>query len=282
MSVDRLPWRAVSAGLVCLLLTNIGAGAPYQDVVIADNPIGYYRLNETTGTVASNAVGTIHGTYQGFVDADLGQPGALDGPLNTAARFNGSESSGANVNRVVIDQNLLAGIGTGPFAIELLAQKTVAGRGDLFNLKGSGGDLGLIWDYDEKPYIFWNVATTTKGAALPLNQYHHLVVTRDNASQMTMYVDGLVYGTGSNSANLNAIQHAIWIGSNHDNSDNPSLPFNGLVDEIAIYDRVLTADEISLHYAASLVPEPSTLASLAAGLAGLLLCRIRRRGARTP
>src|SRR5262249_54513852 len=66
------------------------SGSPiYSSVVLADNPIGYWRLGETSGPTAFDSSGLGHnGTYTGGVT--LGVPGAIVDDPNTAARFNGS------------------------------------------------------------------------------------------------------------------------------------------------------------------------------------------------
>ena len=59
----------------------------YRSVVIADEPSAYWRLGETSGTVAVNAIGAPNGEYRGGVA--LGQPGALSTDSNAAAGFDG-------------------------------------------------------------------------------------------------------------------------------------------------------------------------------------------------
>ena len=55
----------------------------YRAAVLADSPLAYWRLGETSGTVAHDETGNGHdGTYVGGVT--LGQPGALTGDANTA------------------------------------------------------------------------------------------------------------------------------------------------------------------------------------------------------
>ena len=59
----------------------------YRSVVLADGPSAYWRLGETSGTVAANAIGAPNGEYRGGVA--LGQPGALSTDSNAAAGFDG-------------------------------------------------------------------------------------------------------------------------------------------------------------------------------------------------
>lgn len=61
----------------------------YAQSVLADGPLAYWRLGETSGTVAVNATGHGYvGTYTGTVT--VGQAGTLTGDGNTAALFDGS------------------------------------------------------------------------------------------------------------------------------------------------------------------------------------------------
>ena len=55
----------------------------YGDAVLADNPVGYWRLDETTGTTAADSKGTRPGTYANGVT--LGQAGALPDTVDNRA-----------------------------------------------------------------------------------------------------------------------------------------------------------------------------------------------------
>jgi len=60
----------------------------YGDAVLADTPVGYWRLDETSGANAADSKGTTTGTYTNGVT--LGQAGALpDAANNKAATFDG-------------------------------------------------------------------------------------------------------------------------------------------------------------------------------------------------
>src|SRR5208283_1406991 len=70
-----------SLSAVCLWLGPSSAkAADYPTTILADNPIAYYRLEETTGTTAfdSSASGQFPGTYNSSTDGlypILGEPG---------------------------------------------------------------------------------------------------------------------------------------------------------------------------------------------------------------
>jgi hypothetical protein len=60
----------------------------YSDAVIADNPVSYWRLDESSGTTAADSKGSNAGTYTN--GPTLGQAGALPDTINNrAASFDG-------------------------------------------------------------------------------------------------------------------------------------------------------------------------------------------------
>jgi hypothetical protein len=67
----------------------------YSERILADGAIGYWRLDDASGTVAADSAGSNPGTYVvGSTSITYREPGALlDG--NTAARFiaNGNDAS---------------------------------------------------------------------------------------------------------------------------------------------------------------------------------------------
>ena len=66
-------------------------GENYAQVVAADAPAGYWRLDETTGTTAASATGTNAGTYKG--SPTLGVAGLLGSASDKATAFSGSKQS---------------------------------------------------------------------------------------------------------------------------------------------------------------------------------------------
>jgi hypothetical protein len=88
-----------------------------------------------------------------------------------------------------------------------------------------------------------------------MNQWHSVAGVFNNGS-LDIYVNG-VFDNGTE----NSIDPGTWINTTADNYvwlgaavrlDQSSyfVPFNGLIDEAAIYNRALTANEIAAIYAA--------------------------------
>ena len=78
-------WIVIVAGI--LLLTN-GANGQYRDVVLADQPVAYWRLGEADADLPANNLGLLgdeaDGTYA--PDAMVGQPSLIGGDADTSLR----------------------------------------------------------------------------------------------------------------------------------------------------------------------------------------------------
>lgn len=127
------------------------------------------------------------------------------------------------------------------------------------------------------------------GVGILTGNWHHIAITADAGAPVQVYVDGALAGTGGNSsivdeANANEPLNGggeLWIGNN---TQNPDRMWDGLIDDVAQWDRSLTADEVQTIYNEGLtgtslgnigVPEPSS--SLLLGLSSLAFAIRRRR-----
>jgi len=129
-------------------------------------------------------------------------------------------------------------------------------------------ELGLVYDINDglvRPMtavgIGPNVARVTGAAAFPANgAWHHLAFSADGA-QLRLYVDGQQAGSIDYLARINAPDIPyISIGArlNLDTSDPPVLGpetanpnwMVGLLDDIGLWTRALTADEVAKIYQA--------------------------------
>ncbi len=259
-----------------ILLAAAAAQADYMDTVLAGNPLGYWRLDETTATTAANkgSTGTTGtGTYTNFADTDLGKSGALNGDINTAAGFDGVN------NYLAIPEATVTSVGTGEFSVEMWFNASNSTRGDLFNYKNGDVDFGLF--YESSKLNLWSTAVgslATGSTELKTNQWYHMVLTRDGSSNVTAYINGVEqFSVGGSTENFGSVGHAIFIGVNYNGAD-LTFPVSGSIDEVAIYGSAMSQPTALAHYNAGItVPEPSTAILLGSALIGLLCYAWRKR-----
>ena len=99
-------------------------------------------------------------------------------------------------------------------------------------------------------------ATTVVGTTTVTDDnWHHAVATYDSSSgYAAIYVDGINEGAGSTSGTINSDTLNLIIGTLYGPSAEPKLTsFNGTIDEVRIYNRSLSAEEIRLSYGSSIV-----------------------------
>ena len=150
----------------------------------------------------------------------------------------------------------------------------------LFGIRPEAGTAGvsaghLAIDQQGAP------GTTRDVASDPLSHsvWHHVVATGSTTNgELKLYVDGVLKDTDSalvNGVTMNGHQFAV--GAARFVSDAGTRPFDGLIDEFALYGTVLDQPTIEAHYDAGVAPEPTTMAMLALG--GVAMIRRRRNRA---
>jgi hypothetical protein len=244
---------------------------PYSAAILADTPYAYWRLDETSGTVAADSSG--NGRDGVFVAGPLlGQGGALAEGGNSAVRF--SAASGQYVNIPLP----FGGVGWSEITVEAW-----------INILGLTGDFQAIVSSTGTGVVHFqafqgggiNVVYGSPGSgALPIiapnpnTGWRHVVMTSKPGEQK-LYVDGNLVGSDTAAVNQISAATSIRIGSGFSNG----RFFDGLIDEVAIYRTALSEAQIDTHFAAAnqaATPEPATLAMFGIAVAGL--AGLRRRG----
>ncbi len=80
------------------------------------------------------------------------------------------------------------------------------------------------------------------------DEWHHVVAT-SGPSGTRLYIDGLLTSSSNNTVNLTNSNNPLFIGNNPD-ADNRQ--WNGQIDDLALWHRVLNADEVALIYNAGI------------------------------
>lgn len=100
-----------------------------------------------------------------------------------------------------------------------------------FHLNGSG-QVNWWWGGGEREL--------TTAAGIPLNEWHHIAITYESGNQV-IYVDGVVAATGTSTAAVTLNDDPVFIGVD---LAFPARRFDGLIDEVRIYDGPLTQAEV--------------------------------------
>ena len=248
---------------------------------VARAQVVHYGLNETSGTLVDD-VGGVNMTPQdpnaftyGVASVPAGTYGAITvTPANAAAFGTAVASNGTAVASNSTANNALNTLAAPLTVMAWVNQSTTGGRQRI--LSGSSGD-GTGWGYalDGGTQLFTTYGVTDYGpigiGATQPNTWQHVAVTF-NGNQADFYLNGtfLTSQTGGN-FNPNTSEVFGLFGAT-----NPNEFFSGALDEVEVFNRVLSANEIVAE--AVPVPEPTALAGLL-GAAGLLLSRRAKRHA---
>lgn len=259
-----LPARAVLAALALSGTAALPAADNYSTVILKNNPLAYYRLNDVPPPDLASNSGSLGTNGTGYyVNAGQRAAGALTAAPDAAASFDGS---GARV--VVPFTPAMNPAASQPFTVEAWVLPTIDGLGNaqapLFNRHSAGNRQG--WVFFQRGsgtgfnFRMYNQNGSTQsiditGGAYTVGQWTHLAAVWDG-STATLYVNGANAGaqSGSYVANTDAPFSVGAYGTNNP-GDNP---FTGSIDEVAFYRAALTAAQINTHYTNGLSATPAT------------------------
>lgn len=217
----------------------------YDQVVKADNPAAYWRLNEAAGTVALDAsnnghtASLINSPTMGCIGAIADNDTAIKFGVNQAATVptnptllptSFSLEAWANIESLAQWNGIMTNMASGVYAGANLQIGTSQNIGALIGASGSG-----------YTYINTTWAPTT-------GVWYHIVLTYDDITQtVNLYVNGKLEKSITHKIAA-AVGSPWYIGCFYTNSPS-TLGANGTIDEVAIYQYVLTATQVANHYA---------------------------------
>ena len=212
-------------------------GTTYADEVIADAPVGYWRMGEAAGTWLVDGSG--HGRWGTYTGSGVtyGATGAVTG--DTAVTLDGSAGYASVADAAYLD------VGD-TFTLEVWAKR--AGAGAFFEvLTVKGANAFVLYVNNDRVVLgqsgVGNIVTST--TTITDTNWHHVVATKTGATSK-LYVDGAdVTGTVTNLTCANTAT-ALLIGANVDLGNT----FHGSLDEFALYSTALSATRVTAHYAA--------------------------------
>lgn len=217
----------------------VPATGTFEAAVVADAPEAWWRLDEPSGSVDMlDAMGRHDGSYAG--NPTLGVAG-IGGVSGSAMAVDGTESFGeVPFSSALNGQNFTieAWANTTDVADDGCVVSSFKSKKGYFLMAHAGGNWwGCVGHNDQYAYYYSDMGAMTPG------KWTHLVTTYD-VNGLRSYVDGRLIA-GPYGDFVRNINEPLRIGLNKDQT----MPFIGMVDEVAVYTRALTAAQIADHYA---------------------------------
>ena len=287
------------------IITLLCLGAAPVRASLIDGLLAYFDFEETGAAGLANKApsatqydaalntGAFGFTGPGFAGDAAFNPG--DGLSNRSVLLAGNALNIADVS----NQHMVVPIGTpqlgGNFTISVWhnlapsAGNTASARFFVFEPStgfdvswGTGAAAGA-----GDSYLSYVGQVAGHGAALDRNQWHlatHVFAINGTDTELSTYVNGSLLGTRTAATSLMDFP-SLFFGDARTGTS-PDRDWDGMLDEVAIWNRPLDSTEVAALYALgqagqplSSVPEPSTASLLIAGLA--LALRRRRRESTT-
>nr|WP_311137481.1 DNRLRE domain-containing protein [Streptomyces sp. I6] len=232
-------------------------GSLYRAAVLDSNPLSYWRLGESEGSAVRSEAPSRTGLNEAiYRDVDLGSAPAVAGTSDTSATFDGTDSV------IELPDNTLK---TSAFvSVEMWFKTTQPGVLATLQNAAAGERPTRYSPYlsvDGTGRLRGQFFTTEHAGAKPIvstqavndNAWHHAVLT-SAATTQTLYLDGVKVGSLTGTVQARDGQYA-YIGSGWGNEGwmgvpGATYPFQGSIDDVAVYGQALDAGTVAEHYAA--------------------------------
>jgi hypothetical protein len=225
----------------------------YAATVMADRPRSYYRLGERNGAFLTDSAGAAHAEME--VDnglLELGRSGALTGDSNTAVYFAGDGNLGPKTSAYARFPDVWS-TWSGDFTIEVFLRPVAAPPG------GWNHAILVCEDYltsgfrtgwtTQLELAMWSDQGGAMGqlestVSMSLGSWHHAAFIRRGTS-VELYLDAVLVGSAAYDYLPPTEPADCGFGAFH------GMPSDTELDELAVYDRALSQDQLAAHVAAS-------------------------------
>lgn len=228
--------------------TSRALPSSYEALVLSHGPLGYWKFDESSGSTAVDASGNGYDlTYQG--SPALGASGVMqDGSGATAVDFDGSTDGAAGS-----DWSAFEFTGTAAFTVEAwLVIDTLPSAGSYAQVvqkqisgSGAGWEFVLAGTTQQIEFNRTDGNPAVGTGTLAAGTVYHVVGTCHPTDGMKMYLNGALMDSSAAVGAMSGNSVALSVGYD---SDGTAYRFDGTLDEVAIYDRALSAAEVNQHW----------------------------------
>lgn len=272
-------------GLTGVVYRREAHGAPaapastYRDVILADSPVGYWRLGDTVGSATARAEVGPNLAAAGVV---FGEASLLPGDADTAAFFTGDLTNGSALTYADVAGGFSNFAGNAPFTAEVWLDplgyalgggrviKRIDANGYGWRLYFDSGGINAarltpagtkaaIWTTappiggtttsasgGTNPGAFGSYAlgSVPAGGGSPTTTYTHIMFVYDG-TQILLYVDSVLRATKLDPNAIPSAAATLNVGGG------PTETAYAVLDEVAIYPTALGQPRASAHYTAA-------------------------------
>jgi FlaG/FlaF family flagellin (archaellin) len=203
--------------------------------VAPNDQVAWWKLNENTGTLASDSVNNY--------DADISGASWTTGVNGSALLFDGTDY-------VQYDQKIVSDY---PFTISAWVKTTDTSEQAIVNLARSDKNdryFGIYIDDSGRAALVAKnrgSESTITGAIVNDGEWYHISGVFSSDNERNLYVNGAHNGTDSNNVDFPNNANNVWsFGMWGDKT--PSAYFDGTIDEVKLWDRALNTTEVQQLY----------------------------------
>lgn len=198
---------------------------PYEDVVVADTPTVYYRLDETVGPTVTDRMANVNGTISGT--PVLGVTGLVtEGTAYQFAQDGGIDAA--------------FGAGGASYSIECWINLSVLNATQTIVHQSSPEVAVFTSASGNHVNLFWGSTNHWSSISLTSGERYHIVVVVD-AGEVSYYVNG--------SKDANTFSGApTFVPARLFKDSANAKRIGGVTDEFAFYDFALSEAQITAHY----------------------------------
>ena len=230
----------------------ITAMPSYPEAILADSPIAYWRLGESSGAFADSSGRGHTLTESGTLTRDVANSSLI------AGNDDGGISTSDIANYATASDHPDFDLGDGPFSIEFWMRRDADNGGyagvlhhgtNGWTVNIAGDSMGALADHLGLGKVGVAVLSCTSGVIPVDTTWRHYVVTRSGygAGNTKWYTNGVEGHTDTASIGTYQIENtALPVTVGKDGSE-----LDGGLDELAIYPYVLTPEQVAAHFAAA-------------------------------
>ncbi len=233
---------------------NCSTSNSFEQAVLADNPIAFWALSETTGTTAYDLSGNgNNGTYTGGYTQ--GEQGPISNSnLDKSTYFNGSTSY------INLPQNLTNNANFSTLTFSLWFKTTSDGT----LLGNQNSTVGITPGFDNSLLYIGTNGYLCGGIDIPpgfcnstnINdgKWHNAVLTVNNSSGQSLYLDGQLVNTAGvpNTFSTNYTQIGVGYDQGWTYASAGWFYFKGEISNVAVYHTALTQSQIQTIFNAGI------------------------------